>query len=345
MTSLYDEANELLLNDQFDNALKLFSEEIEKKTSESIVYNCYIGRAQTFLKLKNYSKVLEEAENALAMDKKDSRAYHKKGIALFHLKNFKEALDALQEGQKLGETPTKKSLFDEWINKCRAEIPVETESVSVKAENQNDEMNKNDNPVPIPTPVVKHEWYQSESQVTVSVLAKNRSANDVKIISTENTLVIQGTDDKKIKIDFNFNLEHPILSEQTQIKFMSSKIEIKLKKCEPLQWKVFNITSSDLSKRLEIINKKPDYPTSSKKPKNWDAIAKEVDAEEEKVEGDAALNKLFRDVYANGSDETRKAMNKSFVESGGTTLSTNWAEVGSKKLEINPPDGMEWKKY
>ena len=33
------------------------------------------------------------------------------------------------------------------------------------------------------------------------------------------------------------------------------------------------------------------YPSSSKKPKNWDAIAKEVDAEEDKVEGDAALNK------------------------------------------------------
>ena len=33
------------------------------------------------------------------------------------------------------------------------------------------------------------------------------------------------------------------------------------------------------------------------------------------------------------------------VESGGTTLSTNWSEVGSKKLDIKPPDGMEWKKY
>ena len=57
------------------------------------------------------------------------------------------------------------------------------------------------------------------------------------------------------------------------------------------------------------------------------------------------LNGLFRDVYANGTDETRKAMNKSFTESGGTTLSTNWSDVGAKKLDVKPPDGMEWKKY
>jgi len=57
------------------------------------------------------------------------------------------------------------------------------------------------------------------------------------------------------------------------------------------------------------------------------------------------LNRLFRDVYANGTDETRKAMNKSFTESGGTTLSTNWSDVGAKKLDVKPPDGMEWKKY
>jgi suppressor of G2 allele of SKP1 len=37
-------------------------------------------------------------------------------------------------------------------------------------------------------------------------------------------------------------------------------------------------------------------------------------------------------------------MIKSFTESGGTTLSTNWAEVGSKRVPVQPPEGMEERK-
>ena len=37
--------------------------------------------------------------------------------------------------------------------------------------------------------------------------------------------------------------------------------------------------------------------------------------------------------------------NKSFVESGGTVLSTNWGEVGSKTVEGTPPAGLEMKKW
>ncbi|RZR77381.1 hypothetical protein BHM03_00002424 [Ensete ventricosum] len=90
---------------------------------------------------------------------------------------------------------------------------------------------------------------------------------------------------------------------------------------------------------------RPSYP-SSKSKVDWDKLEAEVKKEkDEKLDGDAALNKFFQDIYRDADEDTRRAMSKSFVESNGTVLSTNWREVGLKRVEGSAPDGMEIKKW
>lgn len=82
-------------------------------------------------------------------------------------------------------------------------------------------------------------------------------------------------------------------------------------------------SSSDQNKTVPAQQQQPaQIPRFTKK--NWDAIIDEFEKEEEKEQN---VNDLFKQIYQSGDDEVRKAMNKSFQESGGTVLSTNWANV------------------
>ena len=121
----------------------------------------------------------------------------------------------------------------------------------------------------------------------------------------------------------------------------------------------------------------PAYPTSSKSgPKNWDKVASDLtkkskpkasskgkakadddDAEEDGKEDDESedayvsddeadpVNGFFKKLYKNADPDTRRAMMKSYTESNGTALSTNWSEVGKAPVETSPPDGMVAKKW
>ncbi|CAI9578285.1 unnamed protein product [Staurois parvus] len=119
-----------------------------------------------------------------------------------------------------------------------------------------------------------------------------------------------------------------------------------MKKTEAIRWDKLEGQADYYAKHFtpDSLHK---YPTSSHYTRNWDKLVGEIKEEEktEKLEGDAALNQLFQQIYSDGNDEVKRAMNKSFMESGGTVLSTNWSDVGKRKVDVNPPDDMEWKKF
>ncbi|CAF0912348.1 unnamed protein product [Adineta steineri] len=209
-------------------------------------------------------------------------------------------------------------------------------------------------PIVNPPKKINHTWYQSETTVVVVVPIRNVQREQVHVDTTDKTLNV------KIEIpssDSGYNLEldlaYPINSSRTDFKVNTANVEIRLYKTDAIQWTSLdaqhkpNIPPVNMNRAPNVQSVPPSYPSSSKKAKDWDKLEVEIKKEEkeEKPEGDAALNHLFQQIYRDGTDEQKRAMNKSFAESGGTVLSTNWDEISKTKTECKPPDGMEWKKY
>ncbi|XP_038860213.1 protein SGT1 homolog isoform X4 [Salvelinus namaycush] len=142
----------------------------------------------------------------------------------------------------------------------------------------------------------------------------------------------------------NMNLLHPIVPQHSTFKVLSTKVEVKMQKTEGIRWEKLEGEGQEPNVKHFIPNQ---YPSSSASSRNWDKVVGDISEEEKekKLEGDAALNELFQQIYCDGTDEVKRAMNKSFMESGGTVLSTNWTDVGKRTVEMSPPDDMEFKKY
>lgn len=201
----------------------------------------------------------------------------------------------------------------------------------------------------------RYDWYQTETDVIIAIMVKNASPNEVQIEFTEKTvsatIKLPSGSDYSLELD----LAHSINVARCRYKVLKTKIEIKMRKVEGLQWTA--LEAADNKTNPNVKHFQPDsqgsssaankYPSSSHYTRNWDKLVSDIKKEEkdEKPEGNEAMNKLLQQIYGDGSDEVRKAMNKSFTESGGTVLSTNWKEVGKEKVEVKPPDGMEYKKY
>ncbi|KAI9146125.1 SGT1, suppressor of G2 allele of SKP1 [Paraphysoderma sedebokerense] len=200
-----------------------------------------------------------------------------------------------------------------------------------------------------PQTKIRHEWYQNDNYVIVSVFIKKVDPSSVSINFQPNTLSVSIKLANGSDYSLELDLAHETVPSDSKYEVLSTKVEIKLKKASTgLKWGV--LEGDDPSLPVPMTSSavaRPSYPSSSRTgPKNWDLLDKEAAKDEsDKPDGDRALNALFQQIYKDANDDVRKAMVKSFVESNGTCLSTNWDEVKQKPVETKPPEGLVAKKY
>ncbi|EPY25535.1 suppressor of G2 allele of SKP1 [Strigomonas culicis] len=195
---------------------------------------------------------------------------------------------------------------------------------------------------------VRMEWFQVAEVLTLTFYVKERLDTDVVVTKTERSLdVTIRLDANGREYNYTANPLYGTLSDSAaEVSVRPMKVEVTVRKSTAHQWPSVEGEGQQEDVAVPPAGNLPTsaselvYPNS--RGKNWNSI--KIDEEDEKPQGEAALNQLFKQIYGDGTDEQRRAMVKSFVESGGTVLSTNWEDVGKKKVEVQPPKGMEAKK-
>ncbi|KAI4351624.1 hypothetical protein L6164_005967 [Bauhinia variegata] len=354
-SDLEEKAKGAFIDENYELAVELLSQAIDLNPRSAELFS---DRAQVNIKLNNFTEAVADANRAIELNPKLSKAYYRKGLACIKLEEYQTAKTAFESGASLAPEDTR---FTNSIKKCDELIAEETgtiiteEKITPKDTSVDNVQPVNDPPqqvIAAPKPKYRHEFYQKPDAVVVTIFAKGVQKNCVSVEFGDQILSVVIDVPGEDAYNFQPRLFGKIIPAGSRYEVLSTKIEIHLAKAEPIQW-----TSLEYSKEGGVLQRanvssvaggqRPTYPSSKSTRVDWDKLEAQVKKEEkeEKLDGDAALNKFFRDIYQDADEDTRRAMRKSFVESNGTVLSTNWKEVGSKKVEGSPPDGMELKKW
>lgn len=130
----------------------------------------------------------------------------------------------------------------------------------------------------------------------------------------ENILKIELVNEKLLKVDTNYvNLYKEVIKIEN-IATSKYKTEIVLVKKHPAKWSTLN------------------GPIQSARKNEIEHVIEDVDIDEQK---ESDVLDVLSKIYQNSDDDTKRAMEKSFVESEGKVLSTNWNDVKDRKVEFN----------
>ncbi|PVH17923.1 uncharacterized protein CXQ87_000824 [Candidozyma duobushaemuli] len=304
----------------------------------------YIKRAAAYLKVSEYSNARGDIDRAISIaDKRGKRddkglCYYRLGLINYAEKHYSEALTNFKKSK---EHSYSEPALDIWINKAERDLKRAGQAAEEKpltsAESQSkstsaDVINKQ---APLKVKI-RDDWYQSNDTVTVTIYAKN--VKEESLGASFNPRSVALSFPSGDNSEYNYNLE-PLYGEidtaESSCRVFGTKIELTLAKKVKGKW-----ASLEGDGPIKPVDTKEGpteqlaYPTSSRKAVNWSKFDVQEDEEEEDF-----FAKLYKDV----DDDTRRAMMKSYVESNGTVLTTNWSEAETKKFETSPPEGMEAK--
>jgi len=113
----FAEANELFVDEQFEEAGKLYDKAVELDPNN---HRYYLHRASNHIKLQNYLDAIPDCEKSLELEPDQHKAWERKGTAYFEMDEFESALEAYEKAKKMGNKHCDLS-----IRKCKVELQQE----------------------------------------------------------------------------------------------------------------------------------------------------------------------------------------------------------------------------
>ena len=182
----------------------------------------------------------------------------------------------------------------------------------------------------------EYTWYQTPTKVGMQIPYSVEKKEDLAIKFHEDRVTVQfaiagqgGT----YKLDLT--LFRRINKVKSNYYLRLKSIEIVMEKKDPnVSWTFLRrdgLGVPEAAQKNEL-----GYPSSAKIRHNWDKFDKEIAGDmldHYEDYGEDAGSVLFKQIYANGDENKRRAMIKSFQTSGGTVLSSDWSDVANKDFE------------
>ena len=197
---------------------------------------------------------------------------------------------------------------------------------------------------------IRNDWFDAGKAIELSLYVKKVDPQSLNLNLQPNKINLTFKDSDLKEYEFTVeNLNGNIIPEESSHKVYGTKVELILIKADDRHWSslLSNADLSETHKTLQIPKDKEDeaelsYPSSSAKHIDWSKINLDDNDDDEKEDtGSGDPESFFRQLYENADDDARRAMMKSFMESKGTSLSTDWKDVGSREVKPYQDDDVK----